>query len=65
MLRRFLGTRGGLRVLLALEAVLMFLALPRVLTGAGGPIYFATFWGTATVLYFSNYRIWRWLKGPR
>ena len=62
MLRKLLGTRRGFWVVLALEVFLLFFALPHVLKGAGGVVYFAAFWATATLLYFSNYRLWRWLQ---
>ncbi|MGH2573819.1 MAG: hypothetical protein ACRDGU_10145 [Actinomycetota bacterium] len=66
-LRKFLATRRGFWVILALEAFLLLLvfplALPPVLKGAaGGVVYLAAFWAIATLLYFSNYRVWRWLQ---
>ncbi len=65
MLRRFLGTRRGFWVIFALEALLLFFILPRALKGTGGPVYLASFWGIATLLYLGNHRVWRWLQCPR
>ncbi len=52
-------------MIFALEALLLFFILPRALKGTGGPVYLASFWGIATLLYLGNHRVWRWLQCPR
>ena len=61
MLRNLLGTRRGFWLVLALEALFLFIGLPRLLKGTTAVIYLATFWSIATLLYFSNYPFRRWL----
>ncbi|MFL5796455.1 MAG: hypothetical protein ACJ77A_00795 [Actinomycetota bacterium] len=62
MIRRFLGTRQGLLLILVLEALLLVLVLPRVLGNVSVVVSFIAFFGLATVFYFSNYRMWRSLR---
>ena len=62
MVRRFLATRRGLLLVLALEAMVLLVILPRVLKHLPVAVYLVALWGLATALYFSNYRMWRWLQ---
>jgi hypothetical protein len=62
VIRRFLGTHQGLLLIVLLEGLLLVVALPRVLRNGPAVLYFVAFFGLATVFYFSNYRVWRWLR---
>ena len=48
-----------------MEALLLFFALPRFVKGARGVVYLAVFWATATMQYFGNCRLLRWLRRSR
>jgi hypothetical protein len=62
VIRRFLASRQGLLLILALEVLVLTLVLPRVLRNASGVMFFAVFFGLATVFYSSNYRVWHRLR---
>jgi hypothetical protein len=64
MVRSFLGTRPGFWVILAMEALFLFTILPRLLRTADVALRI-TFRATATLLYFSNYRLRLWLLRPK
>jgi hypothetical protein len=64
VIRRFLGTRHGLFVILAMEGLLLIIGLPRLLWNVSPGLYYVAFFGLATVFYFSNHRVWRWLQSP-
>jgi hypothetical protein len=45
-----------------MEVLVLALVLPRIMRNASGIAYFVVFFGLATVFYFSNHRVWRWLQ---
>ena len=60
MIRRLLATRRGFLLVLALEAVALVVLLPRAHLPVAA--FLGLFWGIATALYLSNFRMWRWLQ---
>jgi hypothetical protein len=48
-------------LILLLEGLLLIVVLPRILRNGPPLPYFVVFFGLATVFYFSNFRVWRWL----
>lgn len=60
-MRRLLATRGGFSLVIVLEVLLMSVVLPW--EKLPEEISFIGFWTVATLFYFSNYRVWRWLQG--
>jgi hypothetical protein len=60
-LHGLLASRWGPRILVALEAAALFLALPRLVHGSVA-LFLVLFWGISTVCYLGNYRLWRRLQ---
>ena len=61
MNREFLASRQGTLLLVSSE-VLLLLGLSRLMEAAPAPLYLGVFWGLATLFYFTNYRVRRWVQ---
>ena len=60
VIRRLLATRRGFLLVLALEAVVLLVLLPKAHLPVAA--FLGLFWGIATALYLSNFRVSRWLQ---